>query len=481
MKNRYFVFVALCMSFSAMYAQQPQEQGIRLRIDAEVDGEHITLDTTIDNLTDLQLEEMMRNLGLEEELGEINIDIRSDYANSYWDAKAMEDLMQSLGDLSITIPEIPTLPDLENLVPMDISMYASESPNKALMGVYSEKVPEGAKITGLTEGGAALAAGLQEADIILAIDKRTIESPANLSEVIGMYMPGDEVTVTYLRDGKEMTTKLTLQENTEAFAFPDDMQFDFNINDSIFNGQPFVFDFATSNRGFLGVYLEDGEEGALITGLEENSAASEAGLKEGDILVSLDKTTVKTYDDVVAFMQQTTPGQKIQVTYMRDGKRKEVDVTLKEQKGGMYFFNEDGGDEGGYFYGPDLKLLPTPCPPGSCYSYVTRDSSKRVYIAITTQPKSGDPMAHPLLQQDNLAVFSNPSDGTFQVQFTLPDAGDTYVSISDVNGKAVYEENLSNFSGTYQRSIDLGDMAKGTYFVRVMQNGYTATQTVIIQ
>ncbi|HNV99275.1 MAG TPA: hypothetical protein PKL06_07905, partial [Chitinophagales bacterium] len=79
MKNRYFVFVALCMSFSAMYAQQPQEQGIRLRIDAEVDGEHITLDTTIDNLTDLQLEEMMRNLGLEEELGEINIDIRSDY------------------------------------------------------------------------------------------------------------------------------------------------------------------------------------------------------------------------------------------------------------------------------------------------------------------------------------------------------------------------------------------------------------------
>ena len=90
-------------------------------------------------------------------------------------------------------------------------------------------------------------------------------------------------------------------------------------------------------------------------------------------------------------------------------------------------------------------------------------------------------MAHPLLQQDNLAVFSNPSDGTFQVQFTLPDAGDTYVSISDVNGKAVYEENLSNFSGTYQRSIDLGDMAKGTYFVRVLQNGYTATQTVIIQ
>lgn len=481
MMNRYFVSAAILMSSIAVFAQQPADQGIRLRIDAEVDGEHITLDTTIDNITDLQLEEMMRELGLEEELGEISIDIRSDYTNYYWDERAMDDLMRGLEDINITIPDIPQIPDFEHMVPMDISMFGVGAPNKALMGVYTEKVPEGAKITGLTEGGAALAAGLSEGDIILAIDKRTIESPANLSEVIGIYLPGDEVTVTYLRNGQEMKTQLTLQENTEMFTFPEGTNFNFNFNDSMFNGEPFIFEHTASTRGFLGVFLEDVDDGALITGIESESAASDAGLMEGDILVELDKTTVKTYDDVVDFMDKTTPGQKIKVTFIRDGKRKDAEVTLKERKGGAYFFNSDEGDEEGYFYAPDFKVLPTPCPPGSCYSYITGDSSKRVYIAITTQPKSGATPTHPLLQQDNLSVFSNPSDGTFQVRFSLPDAGDAHVSISDINGKVVYEENLSNFSGTYMRTIDLEEKAKGTYFVRVMQNGYTATQTVVVQ
>lgn len=477
-----------CLAIGAVtctpaFSQQP-ELGIRLKIDANVDGEHITIDTMISSLEDLNMDQFMRELGLEEELGQINIDIRSDYNGYFWDQERLDEMMENLQDLEFEMPEMPEMPDLGNLVPLDMTELQFGMPNKAVMGVYTDKDPLGARITSLTENGAAKAAGLQEGDIILSIDKRTIESPSNLSEVIGMYAPGDEVTVLYMRAGKEEKTQLTLQENSAWQNMPE--RFEFNFNDSMFsNGEPFIFERNMETRGFLGVYLEDGDKEVIVTGVEEGSAAEEAGLTSGDVIISINDTKVSSYDELVDIMDKTKPGDKVEITYERDGKRKTTTATLKEKPGGMYFFkfDDEGNNEEGY-YMPDINIFPTaPCPPGSSYNYVTSDSSKRVCITICTQPKAGESieLKHPLMDPSSVSVYSNPTNGAFNVRFTLPDEGDTRIIITDVQGKEVYTEQLKNFSGTYDRTINLKDVAQGTYFVKVMQNGFSATQTVVVQ
>lgn len=52
-------------------------------------------------------------------------------------------------------------------------------------------------------------AGLKSGDIITKINGDVIGQQGALSSIIGQYKPGDKVTVTYIRDGKEYTTDLT--------------------------------------------------------------------------------------------------------------------------------------------------------------------------------------------------------------------------------------------------------------------------------
>lgn len=476
----------LALSVTCLQAQNSDNQ-IRVRIDAQVDGQQVHIDTAIDNLSDLNLDQYLQELGVEDELNQLNIDINTHSSGQFWDQAAFEEMMRGLEDLRIeipaipSIPDIPTIPDVTGIMSDELANADIFYSNKALLGVFTEKTQEGARITSLSENSAAAEAGLQDGDIITMIDKRTIESPSNLSEVIGMYNPGDIITVTFLREGKEMTAKATLKENTNSFDFSG---YNFNWNDSS-NGNPFVFDMAEETHGFLGVYLEDGDDAVVITGVEEGSAAEKAGLQEGDILLEINNNKMRSYDDVVDFMAKTKPGEKVSITYERAGKKKTTDAELKESNN-TYFFNFNG-DEG--YLMPNIDIMPaTPCPPGSVYSYNSGDGKKVVSICITAeQGKEGadetdDAASHPLLNTDNLKVFSNPSNGTFQVQFSLPEEGNTYVTINDFQGKEVYTETLMNFSGNYDRTISLGkEVAKGTYFVKVSQNGYSSTKTVVIQ
>jgi len=62
----------------------------------------------------------------------------------------------------------------------------------------------------VVSGSPADKAGLKSGDIITKINNETIGSQGSLSSILGEYRPGDKITITYLRDGKENTTSLTL-------------------------------------------------------------------------------------------------------------------------------------------------------------------------------------------------------------------------------------------------------------------------------
>lgn len=75
---------------------------------------------------------------------------------------------------------------------------------------------KGVLITGIQSGSAAAAAGLREGDIILSINGTRISSSAEFSEHIARQRPGNQITLTYQRGGKEHSATATLKGEEAA-------------------------------------------------------------------------------------------------------------------------------------------------------------------------------------------------------------------------------------------------------------------------
>jgi len=67
-------------------------------------------------------------------------------------------------------------------------------------------------VPAIVVGSPAAKAGLQENDIITAINNEEVNQDHALSLLIQQYQPGDQIQITYLRDGKENKIKLKLVE-----------------------------------------------------------------------------------------------------------------------------------------------------------------------------------------------------------------------------------------------------------------------------
>lgn len=75
------------------------------------------------------------------------------------------------------------------------------------------------------------------------------------------------------------------------------------------------------------------DQGVYVGGVNENSAGQEAGLKEGDIIVSVDGKAVNNVSMLQEMVARKRPGDKVEVEYLRDGKKNKVTATLKNFSG----------------------------------------------------------------------------------------------------------------------------------------------------
>ncbi len=114
--------------------------------------------------------------------------------------------------------------------------------------------------------------------------------------------------------------------------------------------------FGLVQRGFLGVKSLDlsdtrqvsiynqqnktnikSGDGVYLIEVVDKGGAEAAGLRPGDIITKVDETAVSNYYDLAFAVGSKRPGDKVAVTYLRNGKINTVNVTLRDEKGGTSF------------------------------------------------------------------------------------------------------------------------------------------------
>jgi membrane-associated protease RseP (regulator of RpoE activity) len=78
------------------------------------------------------------------------------------------------------------------------------------VGVEDSSDPDGAEVVEVSAGSPADDAGLETGDVVTAVDGDDVGSAAELAQTVRSHEPGDEITVTYQRDGDEVDAEVTL-------------------------------------------------------------------------------------------------------------------------------------------------------------------------------------------------------------------------------------------------------------------------------
>jgi putative serine protease PepD len=102
---------------------------------------------------------------------------------------------------------------IDEVMPIVDQMAAGETPTHARLGIRVGDDESGARITEVTDGSTAAEAGIEAGDVISSVDDRRITGADSLVATIRSYRPGDQVEVTWTRDGESRSATVTLDSD----------------------------------------------------------------------------------------------------------------------------------------------------------------------------------------------------------------------------------------------------------------------------
>ncbi len=203
---------------------------------------------------------------------------------------------------------------------VDSAVGGAKAVERAWLGVKGDTVsadiarslglerPQGLMVTDVYAGGPGARAGIQQGDVITAIDGAEVNDQGGLNFRVGTKSPNASVAVTVLRDGRSQT--LTARVST--------LPGDANPGQGTVVGQGAL-------AGLQGVALNPAladrlggdpfTSGVVVTGLQRNSVPARIGLRPNDLVVQMDGRAVTT----VAALGRAQRGSEL--TIVRNGRR----------------------------------------------------------------------------------------------------------------------------------------------------------------
>ncbi len=179
---------------------------------------------------------------------------------------------------------------------------------------------KGALISEVTEGSPAEKAGLKAGDVIVKVQNSEVRDSRQLLLTVGQFTPGTTVAVEYLRDGKTRTAQVKLARRPDqpgADSTPEKAE-DIGVLNGVGVGE-------ITDQVREQLQLPPRIKGALITRIEPGSRSARQGLREGDIILELDRKPVVDADSAVKLSEEIK-GPKVLVLIWRDGRTRYLAV-----------------------------------------------------------------------------------------------------------------------------------------------------------
>jgi serine protease Do len=165
----------------------------------------------------------------------------------------------------------------------------------ALAKEFALKNDQGALIDEVVPNGPAAKAGLQNGDVILQFNGKAIADARRLSLEVASVAPGEKVPVSIWRDGAAKTVDVVVKDLPGQAQLAKDDSIPSDANDTL-QGVA-VTDLSAQERQQFSVPGKI--QGAVVTEVNPASAAADAGLKPGDVIMEINKQQVKSADDAV--------------------------------------------------------------------------------------------------------------------------------------------------------------------------------------
>jgi len=158
---------------------------------------------------------------------------------------------------------------------------------------------KGALVSGVSPDSPADKAGVKSGDIITDFNGKPVTDSRHLKLQVGSTTPGAAVPMNVLRDGKTQTLTVTVKE-LPGDKVADSTPAAGKANDALHGVGVSDLDQATRQQ----LKIPSQVKGAVISSIEEDSVAYDAGLRQGDVILEINRQPVKNAEQATALCEK---------------------------------------------------------------------------------------------------------------------------------------------------------------------------------